>query len=118
MPFSFNRKEEKDHGEGGVTVGAELVGRVVIVDDVVTVDESGGLISPLITYDGGSGSDTLQVTGSTTVTDVVYDRRGFCGDAEDDHAEANSLLGEVLRRRRPSRLLRRDHRRIAPEPGR
>ena len=36
IPFSFNRKETKDHGEGGITVGAQLRGRVVIIDDVVT----------------------------------------------------------------------------------
>jgi orotate phosphoribosyltransferase len=36
LPFSFNRKEAKDHGEGGTIVGAKLAGRVVIVDDVIT----------------------------------------------------------------------------------
>ena len=36
LPFSFNRKEAKDHGEGGIIVGAPLKGRVVIVDDVIT----------------------------------------------------------------------------------
>src|SRR5689334_15158495 len=33
LPYSYNRKEAKDHGEGGVVVGAPLRGRVVIVDD-------------------------------------------------------------------------------------
>ena len=36
VPFAFNRKEAKDHGEGGVIVGSPLAGRVVIVDDVIT----------------------------------------------------------------------------------
>jgi orotate phosphoribosyltransferase len=36
VPFAFNRKEAKDHGEGGLLVGAPLAGRVVIVDDVIT----------------------------------------------------------------------------------
>jgi orotate phosphoribosyltransferase len=40
LPFSFNRKETKDHGEGGVVVGAPLTGRVVIVDDVITAGTS------------------------------------------------------------------------------
>ena len=40
LPFSFNRKEAKDHGEGGVVVGAPLRGRVVIVDDVITAGTS------------------------------------------------------------------------------
>lgn len=40
VPFAFNRKEAKDHGEGGVLVGAPLKGRVVIVDDVITAGTS------------------------------------------------------------------------------
>jgi orotate phosphoribosyltransferase len=36
LPFAFNRKEAKDHGEGGTIVGAPLQGRVLIVDDVIT----------------------------------------------------------------------------------
>ena len=36
VPWAFNRKEAKDHGEGGIVVGAPLEGRVVIVDDVIT----------------------------------------------------------------------------------
>ena len=36
VPFCFNRKEAKDHGEGGSVVGAPLRGRVLVVDDVIT----------------------------------------------------------------------------------
>ena len=36
IPYCFNRKEEKEHGEAGLTVGATLSGNVVIVDDVIT----------------------------------------------------------------------------------
>jgi orotate phosphoribosyltransferase len=36
VPFCFNRKEAKDHGEGGNVVGAPLRGRVLIIDDVIT----------------------------------------------------------------------------------
>src|SRR5690348_1370551 len=36
LPWAYNRKEAKDHGEGGVLVGAPLTGRVLIVDDVMT----------------------------------------------------------------------------------
>ena len=36
LPYAFNRKEAKDHGEGGLIVGAPLAGRVLIVDDVIT----------------------------------------------------------------------------------
>jgi orotate phosphoribosyltransferase len=40
VPFLFNRKEAKDHGEGGVLVGAEPKGRVLIVDDVISAGTS------------------------------------------------------------------------------
>src|SRR6202023_1953308 len=36
VPYAFNRKEAKDHGEGGTVVGSPLSGRVLIVDDVIT----------------------------------------------------------------------------------
>jgi orotate phosphoribosyltransferase len=48
LPYCFNRKEAKDHGEGGNLVGASLKGRVLIVDDVITagtaVREAVGII--------------------------------------------------------------------------
>jgi len=40
IPFAFNRKEVKDHGEGGSLVGAPLQGRVIILDDVMTAGTS------------------------------------------------------------------------------
>jgi orotate phosphoribosyltransferase len=40
VPFAFNRKEAKDHGEGGTIVGAKLQGRVVIIDDVISAGTS------------------------------------------------------------------------------
>jgi orotate phosphoribosyltransferase len=40
VPFAYNRKEAKDHGEGGLMVGAPLRGRVVIVDDVISAGTS------------------------------------------------------------------------------
>lgn len=39
-PFCFNRKEAKDHGEGGLLVGAPLQGRVLIIDDVISAGTS------------------------------------------------------------------------------
>ncbi|MEO1751674.1 orotate phosphoribosyltransferase [Thiofaba sp. EF100] len=48
VPWAFNRKEAKDHGEGGSIVGAPLAGRVLIIDDVITagtaIRESLGII--------------------------------------------------------------------------
>ncbi len=56
-PFCFNRKEEKDHGEGGSLVGAPLKGRVLIVDDVISagtsVRESAALIQSTGATPGG-----------------------------------------------------------------
>jgi orotate phosphoribosyltransferase len=40
VPFAYNRKEAKDHGEGGVLVGAPVAGRVLIVDDVISAGTS------------------------------------------------------------------------------
>jgi len=40
VPFCYNRKESKDHGEGGITVGAKLQGRVLIIDDVISAGTS------------------------------------------------------------------------------
>ena len=39
-PFAYNRKEAKDHGEGGTLVGAPLVGRVLVIDDVISAGTS------------------------------------------------------------------------------
>ena len=48
VPYVFNRKEAKDHAEGGITVGAKLEGRVLVIDDVISsgmsVDESVDII--------------------------------------------------------------------------
>ncbi|MDX9706626.1 MAG: orotate phosphoribosyltransferase [Azospira sp.] len=40
LPYAYNRKEAKDHGEGGTLVGAPLAGRVLIVDDVISAGTS------------------------------------------------------------------------------
>ncbi|MBH5328126.1 orotate phosphoribosyltransferase [Eikenella sp. S3360] len=40
VPFAYNRKEAKDHGEGGTLVGAPLAGRVLIIDDVMSAGTS------------------------------------------------------------------------------
>ncbi|HYR05635.1 MAG TPA: orotate phosphoribosyltransferase [Gallionella sp.] len=40
VPYCYNRKEAKDHGEGGITVGAKLQGKVLIIDDVISAGTS------------------------------------------------------------------------------
>lgn len=54
LPFAFNRKEAKDHGEGGAIVGASLSGkRVLIVDDVVTAGTAIKEVAAVISEAGG-----------------------------------------------------------------
>ncbi len=47
VPWCFNRKEAKDHGEGGTLVGAPLKGKVVVVDDVITAGTAIGEVMQL-----------------------------------------------------------------------
>ncbi len=53
VPWVFNRKEAKDHGEGGTTVGAELSGRVLLTDDVITSGAAIREVIPVIKAAGG-----------------------------------------------------------------
>ena len=57
-PYAFNRKEAKDHGEGGLIVGAELNGNVLIVDDVIT---AGTAIREAVDIIQGAGATTSAV---------------------------------------------------------
>jgi orotate phosphoribosyltransferase len=52
-PFAYNRKEAKDHGEGGVLVGAPVQGRVMIIDDVLTAGTALRESLKLLTAAGG-----------------------------------------------------------------
>ncbi len=53
-PFCFNRKEIKDHGEGGITFGADINGRVMIIDDVISAGTSIRESMEIISAKGGS----------------------------------------------------------------
>lgn len=59
VPFAFNRKEAKDHGEGGAIVGAPLAGRVLIVDDVISAGTSVRESVALIQAAGATPSGVL-----------------------------------------------------------
>jgi orotate phosphoribosyltransferase len=54
VPFAFNRKEPKDHGEGGALIGAPLAGRVLIVDDVLTAGTAVGESLDVISSHGAT----------------------------------------------------------------
>jgi orotate phosphoribosyltransferase len=54
VPFAYNRKEAKDHGEGGTLVGAKVAGRVLIIDDVISAGTSVRESIAMITDAGGT----------------------------------------------------------------
>ena len=70
-PFCFNRKEIKDHGEGGFTFGAEIQNRVIIIDDVISAGTS---INESI--------DIIQQKGGTTVGAIVAVNRQERGEGK------------------------------------
>ena len=101
VPFCFNRKEAKDHGEGGNIVGAPLAGRVLVIDDVITDGASkreaidiirgagaipAGVLIALDRQERGSGELSatqevsrdygLPVTAIATLADILATLRG------------------------------------------
>ena len=58
VPFAYNRKEAKAHGEGGVLVGAPLCGRVLVIDDVIT---AGTAVREVIAMIEGAGAELAGV---------------------------------------------------------
>ncbi|MGE0314664.1 MAG: orotate phosphoribosyltransferase [Lautropia sp.] len=85
MPFAYNRKEAKDHGEGGTVVGAPLVGRVAIVDDVISAGTSVRESVEIIRSHGATPAAVL----------IALDRQERGGDAT--HVSALSASEEVQR---------------------
>lgn len=59
LPWCFNRKESKDHGEGGIVVGAELQGRVLIIDDVITAGTAIGESMQILTQAGARAAGVV-----------------------------------------------------------
>ena len=72
VPFAFNRKEAKDHGEGGSIVGAPLQGRVIIIDDVISAGTSVRESVDIIRQHGAEPAAVL----------IALDRRERGGDAQ------------------------------------
>jgi orotate phosphoribosyltransferase len=58
LPWCFNRKEAKDHGEGGLIVGAPLAGRVLVVDDVIT---AGTAIREVVEIVASAGAEVAAI---------------------------------------------------------
>jgi orotate phosphoribosyltransferase len=105
VPFCFNRKEAKDHGEGGMIVGAPLKGRALIIDDVITDGASkreaidmiraagatpAGVLIALDRQERGQGELSatqevsrdygLPVTAIASLADILATLRGRQGD--------------------------------------
>jgi len=82
-PFAYNRKEAKDHGEGGTIVGAPLSGRVLIVDDVISA--------------GTSVSESLELIAAAGATAagvaIALDRQERSGDDERSAVQAVEASG-------------------------
>ncbi len=117
VPYAFNRKEAKNHGEGGSIVGAALAGKVLIVDDVITAGtavreahkiitaagaEPCGLVISLDRQEIGQGSRSavqeleqtlkMPVAGIIRLEDII--------DMLEDSTELNQYLEPVLAYRR------------------
>lgn len=108
FPFAYDRKEAKDHGEGGMLVGAEPAGHIALIDDVMTagtairksialLNQTGAKpVAAIVALDrqetGPDGTCTLKslqsegisVTALVTLADVLE----FLGDQHAEHSEA------------------------------
>ncbi|WP_257286307.1 orotate phosphoribosyltransferase [Endozoicomonas sp. SESOKO1] len=84
VPWCFNRKEAKDHGEGGYIVGAPLAGRVAIIDDVIT---AGTAIREVMTI--------IEQTDATPAAVVVAMDRQEKGQGEPSAPGESSTLKEL-----------------------
>ncbi|MBI3284174.1 MAG: orotate phosphoribosyltransferase [Burkholderiales bacterium] len=82
-PFAYNRKEAKDHGEGGTIVGAKLQGKVVIIDDVISAGTSVRESVEMIRAAGATPCAVL----------IALDRMERSG--KDDALSAHSAVQEV-----------------------
>lgn len=81
-PYAFNRKEAKDHGEGGLIVGAELSGNVLIVDDVITAGTAIREAVDIIQTEGAKTSAVLialdrQEKGQSDLSAIQEVRRDY-----------------------------------------
>jgi orotate phosphoribosyltransferase len=83
--FAFNRKEAKDHGEGGTIVGAKLQGKVVIIDDVISAGTS---VRESVTMIRAAGAEPCAVL-------IALDRMERSG--ADGALSASSAVQEVSR---------------------
>lgn len=79
VPYAFNRKEAKSHGEGGSSVGAPIEGRVLIVDDVIT---AGTAVREAVQLINASGADPAGLVISLDRQEVGRDARSAVEELE------------------------------------
>jgi orotate phosphoribosyltransferase len=87
IPWCFNRKEAKDHGEGGLIVGAPLQGRVVLIDDVITAGTAIREATRIIT---DAGAELAGIV-------VAIDRQERGPDGQSAVAQVASDTGATVR---------------------
>lgn len=90
-PFCFNRKEAKTHGEGGMTIGAPVQGRVLIIDDVIT---AGTAIREAVTMIRAEGATIAGVV-------IALDRRergqGSCSAVQEVERSLGVKVASIVR---------------------
>lgn len=79
VPYAFNRKEAKAHGEGGSIVGAPLNGKVLIIDDVVT---AGTAVREAVSMITGAGADVAGLVISLDRQEIGRDSRSAVQEIE------------------------------------
>jgi orotate phosphoribosyltransferase len=83
VPYCFNRKETKNHGEGGRTLGAPLKGRVLIIDDVISAGTS---VNESVTLIKASGATPVGVVVALDRQERGGDRLSAVQEIEERHA--------------------------------
>lgn len=90
-PYAFNRKEAKDHGEGGQLVGAELQGqRVLLIDDVITAGTAIREVMPLLTQAGA------QVEGIVIALDRQERGQGEVSAIQEVERDLNLQVASIV----------------------
>ena len=100
LPVAFNRKEAKDHGEGGMLIGAPLAGRrVLVVDDVITAGTAIREALHIIAQAGGTPAGIVIALDRQEAVDPASSRRSAAQSVADVHAVpviAVATLGDLL----------------------
>jgi orotate phosphoribosyltransferase len=102
LPFAYNRKEAKDHGEGGTLVGAPVKGRVLIIDDVISAGTSVRESIAMITAAGATPTGVTialdrQEKASEGGVDADWSAVQYVRDQLKLQVVAIATLGDLLR---------------------